>query len=224
MRLEHAISEEQPVRRDDALARQLRRYGPVGWLAFATIYAASVLLPPLGTLLVLLWGWRSGTPWAKIGLSRPNSLAWTILAGILLACLLRALTTYVVGPLLDAPAKNPAFRHLEGNAEALPLAILMGGFVNAFGEELVMRGFFFERLRGLFGTSAIASTIILLVTALIFGLGHYPLQGAYGAQHAFLMGLVFGGLYLRSGNIWLPVVTHGAYNLIGIAMLYVGLR
>jgi membrane protease YdiL (CAAX protease family) len=224
MRVEHEISEEQPARRDDALARQLRSYGPVGWLAFATIYAASILLPPLGTLLVLLWRWGSGTPWRKVGLSTPNSLAWTILAGIVLAFLLRALTTYVVGPLLDAPAKNPAFRHLEGNAEALPLAILMGGFVNAFGEELVMRGFFFERLRGLFGAGAIASTGILFVTALIFGVGHYPLQGAYGAQHAFLMGLVFGALYLKSGNIWLSVVTHGAYNLVGIAVLYFGLR
>ena len=203
---------------------RLRGYGPVGWLAFVGIYIASVLIPPVGTLLVLLWTRLSRTPWAKVGLARPKSWLGTIIAGVLLALVLRALTTYVVGPLLDAPSENPAFKHLRGNTAALPMAILMLGFVNAFGEELVMRGFFYERLIGLFGDSFKALTFIVLLTSLIFGIGHYPLQGAYGAAHAFLLGLAFGVLYLRSGTIWLPAATHGAYNLIGLTLLYFGLR
>lgn len=217
-------AEERPSPKGSPLAFRLRGYGPVGWLAFAGVYAASVLIPPLGTLLVLLWARLSRTPWAKVGLARPKSWLTTIAAGLVLALALRALTIFVVEPLLDAPAENPAFRHLRGNTAALPMAILMLGFVNAFGEELVMRGFFYERLTGLFGNSARALVFIVVLTSLIFGLGHYPLQGFYGAVHAFLLGMVFGALYVRSGTIWLPAATHGAYNLVGLALLYLGLR
>jgi membrane protease YdiL (CAAX protease family) len=207
-----------------ARARLLRGYGPIGWLAFVGIYLASVLIPPLGTILVLLWRWLSRTPWAKIGLARPGSWLGTIIAGLILAIVLRGFTIYVLEPLLNAPSENAAFKHLRGNTAALPMAILMLGLVNAVGEELVMRGFFYERLTGLFGDSAKALTFILLLTSFIFGIGHYPLQGAYGAAHAFILGLVFGALYLRSRTIWLPAATHGAYNLVGLALLYFGLR
>lgn len=63
-----------------------------------------------------------------------------------------------------------------------------------------MRRFFYDRLTGVFGAGAKALAFIVLLTSLIFGIGHHPLRGAYGAAHAFLLGLVFDSLYLRSGN------------------------
>jgi membrane protease YdiL (CAAX protease family) len=173
---------------------------------------------------VLIWVWQSKSGWAAVGLARPKSWISTVATGIVIGLAFRAFTALVLLPAMHAPAVNPAFKHLQGNLAALPMAILMMCFVNAFGEELVMRGFFFERLTGLIGRSVAALAFIALLTAAIFGIGHYPLQGLFGAVHAFLGGLVFAALYIRSRTIWLPIVTHGAYNLAGLAMIYFGLH
>jgi membrane protease YdiL (CAAX protease family) len=168
-----------------------------------------------------MWAWRSRTPWPQLGFLRPDSWVATIAVGILLGIALRLLTKLVVMPLLGAPP-NPAFRHLEGNTAALPLAILTMGFLAAFGEEVVMRGYFFERLKKVLGCGAAATALIVLVTSVVFGIGHYPLQGLAGVQHAAIMGLVFGTLYVITGRLWLPMMTHAAYNLAGMAIIYVG--
>lgn len=205
-------------------AEQLRGYGPIGWVCFLGIYASSVLIPPIDIILLLLWVWRSRTPWSAVGLAKPRSWATVVIAGLALGLALRAFTLLVLLPLMHAPAENPAFKHLQGNTAALPMAILMMGFVNAFGEELVMRGFFFERLTGLIGRNRLALVGISLLTATIFGIGHYPLQGSIGAVHAFLLGLVFAALYVRTRTIWLPMATHGAYNLAGLTLIYLKLH
>jgi hypothetical protein len=208
--------------RGDRFAARLRGFGFVGVLALSAIYVGSVIVPGLGALLVLAWAWRSRTPWSEIGFSRPDSWVATIGLGIALGLALRGLMKFLVMPLLGAPAVNPAFHHLEGNSAALPLAIFMMGFVAAFGEEVVMRGFLFERLTRLLGRGKAAMTTIVLVTAILFGLGHYSLQGPAGAQHAAIMGLVFGSLYALTNRLWLPVVTHAAFNLAGLAIIYLG--
>lgn len=214
---------ERGAQGDDRFAARLRGFGLAGLSALAVIYFGSVLIPPLGALLVLAWAWRSRTPWQEIGLSRPPSWLATVALGIALGVGLRLLMKYWVMPLLGAPTVNPAFQHLAGNTAALPSAILMMGFVAAFGEELVMRGFMFERLTRLLGRGRSSLTLIVLATSIVFGLGHYPLQGLAGAQNATLMGLVFGTLYALTGRLWLPVIVHAAFNLAGLAMIYFSL-
>lgn len=208
---------------DDDFATRLRGFGFVGLLALLSIYFGSVIVPGLGALLVLAWAWRSRTPWAEIGLSRPPSWMATIALGIGLGITLRLLMKSLVMPLLGAPPVNPAFHHLEGNTAALPAAIFMMGFVAAFGEEVVTRGFLFERLTRLVGRSAGAMTIIVVLTSIVFGIGHYPMQGLAGAQNATIMGMVFGTLYVVTGRLWLSVATHAAFNLAGLAIIYFGI-
>lgn len=208
---------------DDVFAARLREFGLIGVLALAAIYLGSVIIPPLGALLVLVWAWRSRTPWHEIGFSRPDSWIATIALGIAMGVALRLLMKFAVMPLLGAPPVNPAFHHLAGNTAALPSAILMMGFLAAAGEELVMRGFMFERLTRLLGRSRASLTVIVLVTSIVFGVAHYPLQGLAGAQNATLMGLVFGTLYVATGRLWLPMVVHGAFNLAGLMMIYFSL-
>jgi len=50
---------------NDRLAARLRRFGPLGILAILVILAGNVLLVPLSAVLVLLWAWRSRTPWRR---------------------------------------------------------------------------------------------------------------------------------------------------------------
>jgi membrane protease YdiL (CAAX protease family) len=94
------------------------------------------------------------------------------------------------------------------------------GFLAAFGEEVVMRGFLFERGRRLLGSGTGAKMLIVLVTSIVFGAGHYSLQGLAGAQNATIMGVMFGVLYVSTGRLWLPVVTHSAFNLAGLTLIY----
>ena len=51
---------------DDPVAASLRGFGPLGLLAILLIFLTSVI-QPLSALLVLLWAWRSHTPWREIG-------------------------------------------------------------------------------------------------------------------------------------------------------------
>src|SRR5205809_5560148 len=67
---------------DDQAATNLRGFGPSGILAILIILAGNGLFAPLGAILVLVWTWRSHTPWREIGYVRPRSWTLTVVVGI----------------------------------------------------------------------------------------------------------------------------------------------
>jgi membrane protease YdiL (CAAX protease family) len=113
-------------------------------------------------------------------------------------------------------AINPAYRFLEGNPAALPGIILTILVSAGFGEEIVYRGWMFERL----GKSAIT----LVLTSLLFGAAHLMDQGVPGAAQAVVTGLVFGAAYLWTGRLWLSIVLHVAFDLTAVAIIAFGLE
>src|SRR6266480_2755001 len=84
---------------DDPVATRLRGFGPVGLLAIVIIVLTSVI-KPLSALLVLLWAWRSHTPWREIGYVRPKSWIGSLALGIIFGCALKLLMKVIVMPLL----------------------------------------------------------------------------------------------------------------------------
>jgi hypothetical protein len=52
---------------DDPVAASLRGFGPLGLLAILVIVLTSAVFKPLSAILVLVWAWRSHTPWREIG-------------------------------------------------------------------------------------------------------------------------------------------------------------
>jgi uncharacterized protein len=210
---------------DDPFAAGLRRFGPPGLLAIAAIlltgnvFLGSFVLP-LGGILVLLWARLSSTPLRELGYSRPKSWTLTIALGIALGVVLKFVMKAIVMPLLGAPAINPTYHYLAGNTAALPAAIWAMFAAAGFGEETVFRGFAFERLRKLLGSSAWAKTFTVLVTAAAFGAAHYSNQGMPGVQQAAIVGLVLGSIFALSGRLWLPIIAHIAFDLTALAMIY----
>ena len=93
-----------------------------------------------------------------------------------------------------------------------------------FAEETVFRGFLFERLGKLLGQRPWAKATILLITSILFGLVHYPGQGLYGALQALFVGLFLGALYLATKRLWLSMVTHIAFDLTALYIIYRGLE
>jgi membrane protease YdiL (CAAX protease family) len=189
-----------------------------GWLPMAPILG---MVFPL--ILATLFLRREGKGWPDIGF--PKRLSWWRFIGYTLAALALTLLAngLVVGPLLNAlnaPATDITLLTdaLEGNT--LNYVVFMVFIVwgsAAFGEELIVRGFILDRFSKLFGTS-----IAVVAQAAIFALAH-SYQGITGVVTIFVLAVIFGGVYIRSGRNLLPViVAHGILDSIGITAIYLG--
>jgi membrane protease YdiL (CAAX protease family) len=204
----------------NSVAEQLRGFGPLGVLAILAVLVGNVVFIPFSAVLVLIWAWRSETPWREIGYVRPKRWIRTVAVGIALGIAFKFVMKAVVMPLLGADPINQAFRYLVGNTAALP-AILYAVVVGAgFGEETVFRGWMFERFGKLLGRAAWAKALIVLITAVWFGAAHYPLQGVPGVQQATIVGLVFGTIFAITGQIWMLMIAHAAFDVTAVAMIY----
>lgn len=204
----------------DHFAAELRGFGPIGILAILVIAAGNFVVLPLSALLVLLWAWRSHTPWREIGYVRPKSWTSTIAAGIAFGIAFKLLMKAIVMPLLGAEPINQAYHYLAGNRAALPgilYAVTLGA---GFGEETVFRGYMFERLGKLFGSGAWAKPLIVLLTATWFGALHYPVQGLAGVQQAVIVGLIYGTIFAITGRIVMLMFAHAAFDLTALALIY----
>ena len=204
----------------DNVAADLRGFGPLGVLAIFIILGINLLGFPLGGLLVLLWAWRSHTPWSEIGYVQPESWTRTFAIGITIGIAFKLFMKVIVMPLLGAPPINQTYHYLAGNSAALP-GILFTLIVSAgFGEETVFRGYLFERLGKLFGSGVSAKTSIVLLTAGLFGLAHYHDQRLAGAEQATITGIVFGTIFAVTGRIWMTMIVHLAFDFTAVAIIY----
>ena len=177
-------------------------------------------IPPMGALLALVWARLSRTPWREIGFVRPTSWTRDLTAGLAIGIAFKVLMKAIVMPLFGAPPINPAYHYLAGNTAALPRAMLLMIAGGGFGEETVYRGFLFERLGKLLGGSVGAKTAIVLISAGLFAVAHYPEQGVPGVEQAAITGLVFGTIFVVTGRIWVPMAAHAAFDLTALALIY----
>ena len=204
----------------DRVAAALRGFGPGGSLAILVVFAGNLVVVPLSAILVLLWAQRSGTPLSALGFVRPKSWVRTVFVGISFGIALKFLMKAVVMPLLAADPINQTYHYLAGNQSALPgmfYAIIIGA---GFGEETLFRGFLFERLGAFLGPGSKAKTLIVLITAGLFGLAHYFEQGIPGVQQATIVGLAFGTIFAVTGRIFMLMIAHAAFDLTALAMIY----
>jgi membrane protease YdiL (CAAX protease family) len=205
---------------EDQFARDLRGFGLLGIFAIIVILAGNFLIPSLSAVLVLAWAWRSRTPWRKIGYARPKSWLGSLAIGIVFGCALKFLLKAIVMPLLGAPPVNEAYHFLAGNRALVPFYLFVFVFVAGFGEETLFRGYMFERLGKLSGTSAPAKIAIVLLTSFVFGILHYKVQGLPGTEQAIITGLVFGTIFAVTSQIWRLMCAHAAFDLTAYAMIY----
>jgi membrane protease YdiL (CAAX protease family) len=204
----------------DRFAARLRGFGPIGLLAILIILVGNLVIAPLSAILVLIWAKISRTPWREIGYVRPRSWTRTIAIGIAFGIALKFIMKAIVMPLLGGPSINRAYHFVTGNSAVLPLMIYTMIVVAGFGEETFYRGWMFERLGKLFGQAAIAKIAIVLITSTLFAAIHYPEQGIPGMEQAFVTGTVFGSVFAFSGQLFLLMLAHAAFDLTALAMIY----
>jgi membrane protease YdiL (CAAX protease family) len=214
------LGADRPSGATDPGAARLRGFGPVGVLAILVVLAGNFLFTPLSAILALGWARLSRTPWRDLGFVRPKSWVGAVAVGIVFGSAFKLLMKAVVMPLLGAPPINQAFHFLVGNTAELPGMLYLIIFGAGFGEETVFRGYAFERLGKLLGSSTWAKTLIVLITSVWFGAIHYPFQGLAGAEQALIVGLVFGIIFALTRQIFMLMVAHVAFDLTALAIIF----
>jgi membrane protease YdiL (CAAX protease family) len=209
---------------DDSLAAGLRGFGPLGILALLVIvlsgnvFVGSIVVP-LGAVLVLIWVRLSCTPWREIGYVRPKSWLVSLAVGLTLGIAFKVFMKAIVMPLLGADPINQAYHYLVGNRAMLPAAV-WAMIAAGFGEETVFRGYLFERFGKLFGSGMYARILIVIITSVWFGLGHYANQGLAGVEQAAFVGVLFGTIFAVTGRLFMLMFAHAAFDLTALAIIY----
>ena len=171
-------------------------------------------------VLVLVWAQGSHTPWPDIGYVRPRSWIRSVAIAIVLGVVFKLVMKAVVMPMFGADPINQRYHYLTGNLAALlPMifVVIIGG---GFGEETFYRGFLFERLGKLIGSSTAAKAAIVLITSVVFGLAHYSDQGLAGVEQAMITGIAFGTTFALTGSLFPIMIAHAAFDVTALAIIY----
>lgn len=96
--------------------------------------------------------------------------------------------------------------------------LIVGLLLNSYIEELVFRAYPIEQLT----QSALNAAVIILASALLFSMVHHIIEPFNGQAFLmrFLVGVIFGQLYLLTGSIWLLIGIHTGAN--AAALVFTG--
>ena len=171
-------------------------------------------------LAVGIWIWIT-RDWTLVDVRAPNrrDLLW-FAGGVGVLVALYLLTALLFSLLGISTARN---RVIERGMETpryllymLPITLLFVGPA----EELLFRGAIQGTLRRAWGSNA-----AIVLAGLLFGSVHLVGLTGVGSQLAYVgvaavLGMVLGVLYERTGTILVPAATHGVYNVVQFAFVY----
>jgi membrane protease YdiL (CAAX protease family) len=170
---------------------------------------------------------RRGATLAGLGFRRPGSWLKTIGLNILGVVAVAVVFLFVLEPLFDRlgvePSTRDTFGYLVGNPVALAVSLLVLAWgTAAFGEEILTRGFIFNRLADALGGGQAASLLALTLQAVLFGLAHFS-YGLRGILSSGVIALLLGGIYLLGRrNLWSVIPAHGIIDTISLVQTYQG--
>ena len=171
--------------------------------------------------------WLRKLGWRGVGLRRPINWLRTIGLGVLIGVAWQLLEFWVIDPQLlqrGVLIDLNQFDQFRGNIPNLIANALIGGWMfGAFMEEMVLRGYMINRFTDLLGDNCSSLTVGVLVSSVLFAIGHMNL-GIGGVIENFIFALGMAGLYLAARrNLWLPIIAHGVCNSIGFYFIYLGI-
>ncbi len=187
-------------------------------------------VPVSKTPWLLLLGWVSlrlrGARWRDVGFRRgprAGRLAYLgIMGGIALETFQLTITQPLVVRALGAQPDLQQFANLAGDLPRAALYLVLVWVIAAFGEELVWRGYVFNRLVGLLGWIRAPYSAALAIASLMFGVAHFH-QGLPGVVVDSVGGLILGAAYVGCDrNLAIPIAVHGVVDTIDVVLGYLG--
>ena len=188
------------------------------------------ILPVSKTPYLFMLGWISlrvrGLRWKDVGLNREQPFLKVLVIGVAVGIGMEALELFATQPLLTKLLnKGPdleEFRRLIGNTTLFIIAIALAWVLAAFGEEMVWRGYFTNRVVDVLGRSTITWIAAAILATFLFGLTHFP-QGPTGVIENIIDGAVLATVYFATGrNLWAPIIAHGIQDTVDVLLIYLG--
>ncbi len=165
--------------------------------------------------------------WNELGFRKPGN--WLAVLGIAafgtagLHLLIGVIFKPIVIKLVGRPPDLSNFDAVRGNFPALLVGLGLVWTLAAFGEEMIFRGYYLNRLAEAGKKKKISWLGAALISSVIFGFGH-TYQGEAGILLTGLAGLAFSAAYLLSKkNLWVPIIMHGLYDTSAFLILYFNL-
>lgn len=202
-------------------------YTAYAWRSYVRIRPALLANEPGARLrdyrLTIVWLWLfclaaialslfAGRPLANLGLGL--DLHWRFGSAAALAiAVLGLLALQVRWIATEERARARATEQLAGVSEYLPrtaseLKLFTALSVTAgICEEVLYRGYLIW-----YSSELAGSWIAVLLSSLVFAAAHLG-YGYNPALRAGALGLIFAGLYLFSGSLWIPIALHAAIDM-----------
>lgn len=109
--------------------------------------------------------------------------------------------------------------------------VLIEGFIYYIGlgiiEEVYMRGLLLNLLERLFSKRKNPILWAVVISSALFGLGHIfgelgnsPLQMISKVVWTICLGIYFGAIYKKTGNLWVPIALHTLINFAAVPFCY----
>jgi uncharacterized protein len=165
--------------------------------------------------LVLFFLWRNGEPVKIIGWDLKN-IGTEIAVGIGLFVPFFVAVGLIENLLQMAGFTVPQAPLPELTINGSSQLLLALGLVSvvAISEETIFRGYLIQRFGALTGSAAVA----IMVSSLIFSLGH-GYEGSAGVVTVGLVGMILGVVYVWRKSIVAPVVMHFLLDFVSIILL-----
>jgi len=112
------------------------------------------------------------------------------------------------------------YDYLKDNIGLLLLTLIGVYIVASFGEEVIYRAFLINRISELGLSGKAGKIIVVIISAIIFGLAHYS-WGPMGIVQTTFMGLALGFSYIYlNKRIWVLILAHAYMDTILMLQLY----
>jgi len=195
------------------------------WVPQMPVFGASWLMVAYA-FAILAWLKLRGEPLADYGLFPPAS--WPAVVGVAVGTqfamyvYMGLINPYVLDalkPWIGSGVHLERFDALKGNSglyfEILPMVWLSAGFT----EEVLFRGFLFNRLLMILGRGPVPFIVAALVQAALFSIGHIY-QGWPGVVQVAMISffLLFASRVLKS-NLWPAILMHGLVDTTALGVL-----
>ncbi len=183
-------------------------------------------LAKLPVVLFVLWrcsAWRGGLNELGVGMRKPvrDALAGVVgLAAALPMAMGLSVVVVFVGELTGHPQPEIGHDMLAVLQQASSLWVTVGLFVSAVVaapvlEEVIFRGLVQTALVGMFGWGH--RWIALIAASVVFA-GVHTNQPWQVLPSLFVLAMVMGWLYERTGSLWPSVIVHAGFNAVNVAL------